>query len=895
MSDNLDRLKAALADRYAIQGKLGEGGMATVYLAEDLKHHRKVAVKVLRPELSAILGAERFLKEIEVTANLQHPNILPLYDSGEADTFLYYVMPYIEGDTLRDKLDREKQLGVEEAVKIGEAVASALQYAHEHDIVHRDIKPENILLQSGQALVADFGIALAVRQAGGTRLTETGLALGTPHYMSPEQAAGDREVDARSDIYSLGAMVYESLTGDPPHTGNTLQAIVAKVLSEEPTAIAKTRHTVPPHVEAAVHKALAKVPADRFATAAQFAEALTSPGFMPPTPSREITGVRMPTAWSRLTVAFASLSGVLAALLLVVLWSGSRPGPAPRVARLSLRLPPEEALGLTARPGLALAPDGSRFVYVGLNEGTVQLFLRELGDLHARPLRGTEDGCCAMFSPDGQSVAFMSELGELKVVSLGGGPVVTVVDSGLPDLPLYGGGVDWGPDGFLYVSGLEGLVRVASPGDPLERVTTLDRERGDRGHASPDVLPNGKGALVTVIPQEVSDGSAYAIGVADFATGAVDIVLQGIYARYAVSGHVIFVQDDGTVLAAPFDQDRLEVTGPAVPLVENVQFQSVAMAQLALSETGSLLYATGRPPVNRLMWVDRDGGAEEIEPGWTGDFLDPVLSRDESRIAVSILTAVGRHVWIKPLDGSPASRLTFAGAVNLRVAWTLDDQSVMFVSDRSGESLLYQKRADGATAAIRIPLYDERPVFGIEPSRDGSWLIFRTDNQAPGRGDILAVARGDTVPVELIATPAEEVASTLSPDGRWLAYTSDESGRREVYVRPFPNVSDARRQVSTSGGSEPLWAHSGRELFYRTSDNNLIAVQVVRDPAFSLGTQRRLFSVMRYKPDAFHRAYDVARDDQRFLMIRQEVGEDEGELILVLNWLEEVKRQVGNE
>jgi len=895
MSDNLDRLKAALADHYAIGEKLGEGGMATVYLAEDLKHHRKVAVKVLRPELSAILGAERFLKEIEVTANLQHPNILPLYDSGEADTFLYYVMPFVEGDTLRDKLDREKQLGVEEAVKIGEAVASALQYAHEHDIVHRDIKPENILLQSGQALVADFGIALAVRQAGGTRLTETGLSLGTPHYMSPEQAAGDREVDARSDIYSLGAMVYESLTGDPPHTGNTVQAIVAKVLSEEPMAISRTRHTVPPQVEAAVHKALAKVPADRFATAAQFAEALTNPVFMSPTPSRGITDVRMPTARSRLTVAFASLSGVLAALLLVVLWSGSRPGPAPRVARLSLRLPPEEALDVAALPGLAFAPDGSRFVYVGQNEGTVQLFLRELDDLQARPLRGTENGCCAMFSPDGQSLAFMNDLSDLKVVSLGGGPVVTVADSGLTDLTLYGGGVDWGTDGFLYVSGLEGLVRVAPQGGSLERITTLDRERGDRTYAAPDVLPNTKGALVTVIPQEVSDGSAYAIGVADFATGAVDIVLQGIYARYAVSGHVIFVQDDGTVLAAPFDQNRLEVTGPAVPLVENVQFQSLGMAQLALSETGSLLYATGRPPVSRLMWVDRDGGAEEIDPGWTGNFLEPVLSWDESRIALTIATAVGQHVWIKPLDGSPASRLTFAGAVNLRAAWTLDDQSVMFVSDRSGESLLYQKRADGATAAARIPLYDERPVFGIEPSRDGSWLIFRTDNQAAGRGDILAVAAGDTVPVELIATPAEEIAPTLSPDGRWLAYTSDESGRREVYVRPFPDVSDTKFQVSTSGGSEPLWAHSGRELFYRTSDNNLIAVQVVRDPAFSLGAQRPLFSVERYGTDVFHRNYDVTRDDQRFLMIRQEVREDEGELILVLNWLEEVKRQVGNE
>ena len=895
MSDNLDRLKSALADRYAIQEKLGEGGMATVYLAEDLKHHRKVAVKVLRPELSAILGAERFLKEIEVTANLQHPNILPLYDSGEADTFLYYVMPFVEGDTLRDKLDREKQLGVEEAVKIGEAVASALQYAHEHDIVHRDIKPENILLQSGQALVADFGIALAVRQAGGTRLTETGLSLGTPHYMSPEQAAGDREVDARSDIYSLGAMVYESLTGDPPHTGNTVQAIVAKVLSEEPMAISRTRHTVPVQVEAAVHKALAKVPADRFATAALFAEALTSPVFIAPPSSREITGVRMPTAWSRLTVAFASLSGVLAALLIgMLLWSGSRQGPAPRVARLSLRLPPEEALDLTARPGLALAPDGSRFVYAGLNEGTVQLFLRELGDLHARPLRGTEEGCCAMFSPDGQSLAFISQLGELKVVSLGGGPVVTVVDSGLTDLLLYGGGVDWGTDGFLYATGLEGLVRVALQGGPLERITILDRERGDRTHAAPDVLPNTKGALVTVIPQDASDANPYAIGVADFATGAVDIVLQGIYARYAVSGHVIFVQDNGTVLAAPFDQDRLAVTGPAVPLVDNVRFQSLGMAQLALSETGSLLYATGRPLVNRLVWVDRNGGAEEIDSGWTGNFLDPVLSWDDSRIALTVTTAVGQHVWIKPLDGSPASRLTFAGAVNLRASWTLDDRSVMFVSDRSGASLLYQKRADGATAAARIPLYDERAVFGIEPSRDGSWLIFRTDNQAAGRGDILAIAAGDTVPVELIATPAEEVAPTLSPDGRWLAYTSDESGRREVYVRPFPDVSETKLQVSTSGGSEPLWAHSGRELFYRTSDNNLIAVQVVRDPAFSLGTQRPLFSVVRYQPGPFNRAYDVTRDDQRFLMIRQEVGEDEGELILVLNWLEEVKRQVGN-
>src|SRR5512138_1654497 len=277
MPELLGRLQTALADRYHLDREVGAGGMATVYLAQDVRHDRRVALKVLRPELAAVIGAERFLAEIKLTANLQHPHILPLFDSGEADGYLFYVMPFIDGESLRDRLNREKQLPVGDAVRIASEVASALDYAHRQGVVHRDIKPENILLHDGQALVADFGIALAASKASGSRMTETGMSLGTPHYMSPEQAMGEREITARSDIYALGAVLYEMLTAEPPFTGATAQAIVAKVITEKPAGLIPRRETVPPHVEAAVLTALAKLPADRFATVAEFVGAL-APG-----------------------------------------------------------------------------------------------------------------------------------------------------------------------------------------------------------------------------------------------------------------------------------------------------------------------------------------------------------------------------------------------------------------------------------------------------------------------------------------------------------------------------------------------------------------------------------------------------------------------------------------
>ncbi len=414
MADTLDRLTGALADRSAIQEELGAGGMATVYLAEDLKHHRKVAVKVLRPELAAILGAERFLKEIEVTANLQHPHILPLFDSGEAGgeggrgmprPFLYYVMPYNEGETLRDKLNREKQLAVEETIEIAKSVAGALSFAHASGVIHRDIKPENILLQNGQPVVADFGIALAVTAAGGTRLTETGLSLGTPQYMSPEQATGDR-VDARSDIYSLGALLYEMLVGEPPHVGNSVQVILAKVISETPTPIRVLRELVPVNVDAAVRKALSKVAADRFATATQFVEAITNPSFALPT---ETPAVPARLASPALKYVWPVAFGIVS-LLAAWGWLKTAAGPAgaPQVTRLVLPLLEGRSLAVTGgqtKP-MDISPDGSRLVYVAEQGRETRLYLQNLGESEARALPGTEGAVQPFFSPDGEWVGF---------------------------------------------------------------------------------------------------------------------------------------------------------------------------------------------------------------------------------------------------------------------------------------------------------------------------------------------------------------------------------------------------------------------------------------------------------------------------------------------------------
>jgi Tol biopolymer transport system component/tRNA A-37 threonylcarbamoyl transferase component Bud32 len=882
VADVLQRLSSALADRYRLEHELGQGGMATVYLAEDLKHDRRVAVKVLRPELAAVIGAERFLAEIKLTANLQHPHILPLFDSGEADGFLFYVMPFIQGESLRDRVSREKQLPIEDAVRITREVASALDYAHRHGVIHRDIKPENILLHDGQALVADFGIALAASKAGGTRMTETGMSLGTPHYMSPEQAMGEREITARSDVYALGAVLYELLTGDPPFTGSTAQAIVARVVTERPRSLTSQRHTIPPQVEDAVLTALEKLPADRFASAAEFAAALVNPAYASAA-TRALPSVAPRSRRARTLGALGWIAAAVAAG--AALWSWRRPAPPVPVLRYVMLLPTEEQLVEARGNRIAISPDGSRLVYVGKGPEGAQLWLRPRNQLHATPIPGTDRATIPFFSPDGNRVGYVLDGNTMmKIVTLSGAPPITIADSG-----LGADGATWSGDGFVYYDGLTaggttGLMRVAATGGRREQVTTVDTAKGEVDHYWPVALPGGRGVLFTV--QRRNSREASDVEVLDLKTLKHHSLIQALSARYAPGGHLVYVTSGGDLMAVRFDLERLAVASEPFALTSGVAGRGFGAVELALSETGTLVYQLGarQATPSEVMYVNRDGTASVVDSGLSGDFQTLALSPDGRRLAISKIDGSEQQVWVKQLPGGPLAKLTFEGNLSTRPSWTPDGQSIGFISNLAGRLQMYRRRVDGSGGAELVGSYPGRGVSEGSWSRDGRWLLFRTNPN-----DIFAQRLGaDTGTVRLVAGAHAEVQPALSPDGKWLAYTSAESGRGEVFVRPFPDAQAAKWQVSTTGGSQPRWSHDGRELFYIAPDNTLVAVDVIPGPTFVAGRRRTLFAVTQFV--GVTGSWDLTPDDKRFVMIRSGAGNSStGELVVVENLLAELR------
>jgi serine/threonine-protein kinase len=454
---------------------------------------------------------------------------------------------------------------------------------------------------------------------------------------------------------------------------------------------------------------------------------------------------------------------------------------------------------------------------------------------------------------------------------------------------VSGNAIDWGPGGMLYFSDRSGgISRVPVTDGVPEVVARPDTLRGERTYRRVDVLPNGKGALFAIWRGSIEDAD---IAVVEFGTGEVRVLARGNDPEYAASGHVVYVRSDGALLAAPFDQDCLALTGPPTPLVGVVVLNGGGAAQFALSQTGTLLYRTGRGELWEPVWVDRDGRYTVVDPGWVSLLRAPALSPDDSKLAVAITEDGNQEVWIKQLDTGPLSRVTFNEGEDSRPSWTGDGRSVLFISARGGTRDLYRRRADGVGQAEPVLVVPERVNEG-QFSPDGDWLVYRTG--ATNRLDIYARGvRGDTGTIALAADPnIDEYSPALSPDGKWLAYVSDESGSRELYVRPFPNVDDGRWQVSTAGGSEPVWAHSGRELFYKNASNQLMSSEVQTSPTFAVGRHRVLFSTTNYYGSALYPEYDISADDQRFLMLRKVTAES-ADLVLALNFFEELKERAG--
>ena len=874
MNDPLAPLAAALANRYTIERELGAGGMATVYLARDVKHDRKVAIKVLRPELAAVIGAGRFLREIKTIAVLQHPHILGLIDSGEVNGTAYYVMPFVEGESLRDRLARKKQLPNAESVRIATEVAGALDYAHRHGVIHRDIKPENILLHDGSALVADFGIALAVSSAGGTRMTETGMSLGTPHYMSPEQAMGEREITAQSDVYSLGCVTYEMLTGEPPFTGPTAQAIVAKVMTEEPAGLTRQRKTVPPHVEASVLTALEKLPADRFATAAEFADALVNPAATAGRATARVAARPSRSRW--VPVGVLAGAAVLLGVGAVIGWLTRGAPTPPSVARFTVPLGEGAHLADGPSVQVALSPDGTQLVYYATAGGAgTQLHLRAIAELAVTPLPGTDEGAAgAFFSPDGQWIAFFDK-NQIKRVSVAGGAAMVIAQAP--------GGTDgtWTDDGQIVYSGPGGALWIvpADGGTPVVAVAP-DSATQEREIILADALPGGEAVVATVI-RSASMGGTDLVHI-DLGSGARTVIVQSraVQGRYVSGGYLVYALDDGTLLGAKFDPRTGQLTGRPTTILERVRISFRRSAQFAVSRSGTLAYATDEPA--QIGLVDR-GGTTTPLMAVPNEFHHLRFSPNGRRLVMDIAQPTGRDVWVRDLDQGTLTRVSFEGDANDPV-WTPDGRRVCYGTARAGIRGVWCRRAAGGTEAESLWVGPRETTAGVF-TPDGKHVILI---EATGSTEALLFGPTDGgEPVPLLSSPPFEVAwPALSPDGRWLAYVSNESGRYQVYVGPLQGDGD-RVQVSTGSGTEPVWSRNGRELYYVTDQNGIMAVSVSTTPSFRVLNRKPLFTLPDMQVASPHANYDVDPSGRFAIVLRPAAGS----VVVALNWVSELERE----
>jgi serine/threonine-protein kinase len=925
---------------YEITALIGEGGMGKVWRARHTALNRDDALKVLPDAFASDPDRlARFRREAQVLASLNHPNIAHVYGLEQADGVQALVMELVEGETLADRIARGA-IPVDEALPIASQIAEALDAAHEQGIIHRDLKPANIkVTPEGRVKVLDFGLAKlaessAVASTGPSPLslsptitspammTGVGVLLGTAAYMAPEQAKG-READKRSDVWAFGCVLYEMLSGKRSFDGEDVSDTLANVLKIDPDW-SPLPSEIPPAIRMLLQSCLTK---DRRRRVADISTALfvLDKGASLAPQAGAVSAAPLPNRllWWRV-VALTGIVLVVAAVTGAAVWFATRPAEPvpPRVSRLSL--PASGAAALTingADRDLAITPDGSRLVYVG-NRGT-QLFVRALDALEpVAVFTGTPRG--PFVSPDGQWIGFVDGTTVLKKVAVTGGPAITLAT--LDNISL---GAAWGPDDTIIVATsitATGLQRVGAAGGPTTVLTRPDRAQGEADHLWPEMLPGGRAVLFT-ITASTGGLDAAQVAVLDLQTGRRKILLRGgSHAHYVASapgsparagreaGHLVYAAAD-TLRAVPFDLATLETRGTPVPAVPDVVTKNFGAVDAAVAGDGTLAYVLGRSTSDvfaqrTLVWVDRQGGETPI-PAPPRPYVYPQLSPDGTRVAVNAQDQ-DNDIWIWDLSRTTLTRVTFDPGFDGYPVWTPDGRRLVFGSVRAEQLNLYMEAADGTGSVTRLTTSanGQNPtaitpdgtriiVSELTPTRQRDLRLLTLAPTGPtagqGRADPIEPPRVEP----LLETRFEERGGIVSPDGRWLAYESNSSGRFEIYVRPFPHVGDGQWQVSSAGGVQPLWARSGRELFYLAPDGALLSVPVdPRGSAWNAGTATKLFAGHYFTGSGVYtaRQYDMSPDGQRFLMIKEGGGTDQTatppQIIIVQHFDEELKRLV---
>ena len=895
---------------YDVTALIGEGGMGQVYQATDTKLNRQVALKIL-PEAFATDPDRlaRFQREAQVLASLNHPGIAAIYGIEEADDTRALVLELVEGPTLADRI-AQGPISIDEALPIAKQIAEALEAAHEQGVIHRDLKPANIKVrEDGTVKVLDFGLAKALDTTPEgdpsqsptltAAATQMGVIMGTAAYMSPEQARG-KPVDKRADIWAFGAVLFEMLTGQRAFDGGDVSDTLAAVIRSEPTW-GLLPADIPSRVATVLRLCLDKAPQQRVRAIGDVQLAMAGAFDTTAGGSAETPTIPRQASWRQaipIALALSAVSGVIVGL---VVWSLQSDQPMRPVLRSAIAVPaPERLMMASTSPDMAISPEGGRVAYItgtpGDLTGPTRLLLQSLSDLQPQTLA---DGnvYSPFFSPDGESLGFYdSAAAELQRVSVRGGTAAPICD-----LPGDLRGASWGTDDtivFATEGTSSGLWRVPASGGVPQQLTTPDAAEGEVEHVWPQMLPGGQTVLFTVVANPEEDSR---IVVLSLETGEEKVVVTGgFHARYASTGHLVYGARNA-LNAVRFDLEHLETVGPPFAVVDDVMTKRLGSANFGMSESGSLVYvpsATETTAERTMVWVDRQGREEPLNaPAAPYDSLR--ISPDGRYVAVGVqdLGLLSGDVMVYDLRRNTRSRVTVDPSGDLWPIWSPDGQRILFTSTRTGTTHIFAKAADGTGQAERLTTSETQVRWPESWSADGQTLVVM-DFVANRGADLQVMSLGtENEPEGLIETEFNELHAEVSPDGRWIAYTSDESGQPEVYVRPFPNVEDGRWPLSRDGGHSPVWAPSGEELFFRQSTPpSMMVVAVETDPTFNPGDPEVLFAAP-YRASVFRsRPWDVSREGDRFLMVKEDatLGETHAgpQMILVQNWFEELKRLV---